>query len=173
MTAAKDNKHVTNFKKKHLQQGESVKTWGEGYIGNVMGKGKDTQHNGVLLVTDVRVAFYRKGLLGEVLENIPLKLITSIERKSMLGHRVIKLHTSHDDLAFKTFSKEAELNIIEAIEAGRGLKVDAPDIAVPVSAPAATSDPYEQLKKLSELKSVGIISEEEYQQKKEKLLQLI
>jgi len=169
MTAAKDNKHVTNFKKKHLQQGESVKTWGDGYIGNVMGKGKDTQHNGVLLVTDVRVAFYRKGLFGEVLENIPLKLITSIERKSMLGHRVIKLHTSHDDLAFKTFSKEAELNIIEAIEAGRGLKAVVPDIAAPV----ATNDPYEQLKKLSELKSAGIISEEEYLQKKEKLLQLI
>ncbi len=55
-----------------------------------MGSGKDAQQTGALIVTNVRVAFYRKGILGEVLENIPLKAITSIERKSLLGHRTIK-----------------------------------------------------------------------------------
>ncbi|MFK8260707.1 SHOCT domain-containing protein [Erwinia sp. AnSW2-5] len=165
----KTNKHVENFNKKHLQSGETAVAWAEGYIGSVMGKGKDTQHNGALIVTDVRVAFYRKGLLGEVIENIPLKSITSIERKSILGHRSIKMHTSHDDLEFKTYSKEGEIAVIDAIEAGRQLsgKPTASQTA------SATVDPYEQLKKLADLKDAGILSEEEFQDKKTKIMALI
>lgn len=165
----KDNKHVSKFEANHLNPGETVLRWGEGYIGKVMGQGKDKQHNGVLIVTGQRVAFYRKGFLGEVIETIPLKSITSIERKSTLGHRVIRIHTSHDDLEFKMFSKEAELALIEAIEAGRGVKTE-----TPATEPTLTGqDPYEQLKKLSDLKESGIISEEEFQTKKSKLMELI
>jgi hypothetical protein len=165
----KENKHVSKFEANHLNPGEAVLQWGEGYIGKVMGQGKDKQHNGVLIVTGQRVAFYRKGFLGEVIETIPLKSITSIERKSTLGHRVIRIHTSHDDLEFKMFSKDAELALIEAIEAGRGVKTE-----TPIAEPAMThQDPYEQLKKLSELKESGIISEEEFQAKKSKLMELI
>ncbi|MDU0846319.1 MAG: PH domain-containing protein [Enterobacter asburiae] len=164
-----DFNHVSKFEANHLNPGEAVLQWGEGYIGKVMGQGKDKQHNGVLIVTGQRVAFYRKGFLGEVIETIPLKSITSIERKSTLGHRVIRIHTSHDDLEFKMFSKDAELALIEAIEAGRGVKTE-----TPIAEPAMThQDPYEQLKKLSELKESGIISEEEFQAKKSKLMELI
>ncbi|HDR2890042.1 TPA: PH domain-containing protein [Enterobacter soli] len=165
----KENKHVNKFKSNHLNSGESVIAWAEGYIGKMMGSGKDTQHNGALIVTETRVAFYRKGFIGEVIETIPLKSITSIERKSTLGHRVIRVHTSHDDLEFKTFSKESELALVEAIENGRGLQTER---ATPEKS-AATNDPYEQLKKLSELKEAGIISDEEFQSKKNKLMELI
>ncbi|EKS6740474.1 PH domain-containing protein [Enterobacter ludwigii] len=165
----KDNKHVEKFRANHLNPGETVIQWGEGYIGKMMGNGKDRQHNGVLIVTGQRVAFYRKGFIGEVIETIPLKSITSIERKSTLGHRIIRIHTSHDDLEFKMFSKDSELTLINAIEAGRGGKTDTPAAAqTPVS-----QDPYEQLKKLSALKEDGIISEEEFQAKKSKLMELI
>lgn len=116
-----------------------------------MGQGKDKQHNGALIVTGQRVAFYRKGFLGEVIETIPLKSITSIERKSTLGHRVIRIHTSHDDLEFKMFSKDAELALIEAIEAGRGVKTE-----TPIAEPAMThQDPYEQLKSFPNSKRAG------------------
>lgn len=47
--------------------GEQIVAWGEGYIGEMMGKGKDAQHNGVLSITGSRAAFYRKGLFGEVI----------------------------------------------------------------------------------------------------------
>ncbi|WP_318464765.1 PH domain-containing protein [Photobacterium leiognathi] len=82
----KESKHVTKFREKHLKPNESVIAWGDGYIGEMMGSGDKTQHNGVLIVTETLVAFYRKGFIGEVLETIPLKSITSIERKSTLGH---------------------------------------------------------------------------------------
>lgn len=165
----KENKHVEKFRSNHLNSGESIIAWAEGYIGKMMGKGKDTQHNGVLIITEIRAAFYRKGLIGEMLETMPLKSITSIERKSTLGHRIIRMHTSHDDLEFKTFSKESELALVEAIENGRGLKPD----AVAPEKNTTSSDPFEQLKKLSELKEAGVITDEEFQAKKVKLMELI
>ena len=165
----KENKHVDKFKVNHLNSGESVIAWAEGYIGKMMGSGKDTQHNGALIVTETRVAFYRKGFIGEVIETIPLKSITSIERKSTLGHRIIRVHTSHDDLEFKTFSKESELALVEAIESGRGLKAE----TVAHGKNTASNDPFELLKKLSELKEAGVISDEEFQAKKIKLMDLI
>ncbi|PKF51125.1 SHOCT domain-containing protein [Enterovibrio nigricans] len=162
----KESKHVVKFKDRHLQSGESVLVWAEGYIGEMMGKGKDTQHNGVLMVTGSRVVFYRKGLLGEVLETIPLKAITSVERKSTLGHRVLRFHTSHDDLTFKTFAdKELEQRISDAVDSGR-YQTEHAKIEPQQSEP----DAVEKLKKLAELKEAGVITESEFNEKKEKLL---
>ncbi|WP_145560889.1 PH domain-containing protein [Yersinia mollaretii] len=148
----KENKHVIKFKSSHLKSGEKFVAWSDGYIGNVMGSGKNTQHNGVLIVTDLRVTFYRKGIIGEIIQNIPLKSITSIERKSTLGHRVIRLHTSHDDLEFKTFSKEGELQLIDAIESGRGLTVQ---LSVDtIKSEENNEDEFSKFKELAQLKEV-------------------
>ncbi|MGQ3671628.1 hypothetical protein ACT6QG_04450 [Xanthobacter sp. TB0136] len=54
-----------------------------------MGSGKETQQNGKFIATDQRIYFYLKGLLGEVLETIPLDNITSVEKRAMMGHRVL------------------------------------------------------------------------------------
>jgi hypothetical protein len=157
----KESKHQQAFLQNHLKPRESIVTWGEGYIGEMMGKGDKTQHNGVLLVTNERVAFYRKGFLGEVLETIPLKSITSVARRSILGYRTIRLHTSHDDLEFKTFDKAAEEALTKAIEEGRNAGA---------AAPPAAPDYLEMLKKLAELKEAGVVSEAEFQSKKAELL---
>ncbi|WP_261840947.1 SHOCT domain-containing protein [Aliamphritea ceti] len=161
---AKEPKHVTKYKERHLSDGESVIAWGEGYIGEALGKGDKAQQNGALVVTETLVAFYRKGFLGEILETMPLKNITSIERKSTMGHRTIRLHTSHDDLAFKTFQKDNEEAIVQAIEDGRS-KAGA--------SVKAESDGLDKLKKLAELRDAGVLSEAEFIDKKEKILEEI
>lgn len=164
---AKEPKHVKVFKDKHSKPGENVLAWAEGYIGEMMGKGDNAQHNGVLIVSESRVIFYRKGILGEVLETIPLKSITSVERKSMLGHRVIRIHASHDDLTFKTFNKDGESSLIEAIEAGRSQESTSHQ-----SQPQTQdSDPIEKLKKLGELKESGVLTQEEFDAKKVQILE--
>lgn len=157
----KESKHVVAFRKRHLKQGENIVAWGKGYIGEMMGKGDDAQENGVLLISGERVAFYRKGLLGEVIETIPLKAITSIERKSLLGHRTIRIHTSHDALEFKTFDKATEQALVQAIENGRSSTAANP--------PQATNS-LEMLHKLAELRAAGVITEDEFQSKKAALL---
>lgn len=162
----KDNKHLTAFKKSHLRSGESIKAIGQGYIGNAMGSGKDKQHNGVLIVTESKVTFYRKGFIGEVIQNIPIKSITSIERKSTLGHRSIKIHTSHDDLEFKTFDKSAEIILIDMIEAGRNL--DAVNAHLIDNAPI--EDNYLKLKSLTKMKDEGLITDFEFSEKRKEIL---
>jgi len=156
------NKHLEAFTQKHLKPAESLIVWGEGYIGEMMGKGKDTQHNGILLVTADRVIFYRKGFFGEVIESVPLKTITSIERKSLLGHHTVQLHTSHDALSFKTFKKPDEEALVQAIESGRALGTH--------SQSTTSSPALEAIRQLGELRASGVLTEEEFQNKKSVLL---
>jgi len=158
------SKHVTKFEEKHKKPTENLVATAEGYIGEMMGKGKNKQENGALIVTDSRVVFYRAGIFGEVIETIPIKNITSIERKSILGHRTIVIHTSNDELAFKTFDKDNETTLVEAIESGRN--IDNPTTKQPASSPDAT----ETLRKLSELKQSGILSDAEFETKKAEIL---
>lgn len=158
-----ETKHVRFFKEK-LKPGEEIKIFLEGYIGEIMGKGKETQHNGNLIITNERVIFYRKGILGEVLETIPVYKITSVEHISLMGHRVLTIHTSHDSLKFKTFEDkvlfEKAYNILESQR------------ETPPS-DSQKNDPLDQIKKLSELYEAGAISKEEFEEKKAKLLDQI
>lgn len=160
-----ESKHVIKFRKAHLRPSESIVAWGDGYVGEMMGSGSKTQHNGALIVTNERVAFYRKGILGEILETIPLERITSIERQSMMGHRTIRMHTSHDQLEFKTFEKDKEQQLTDAIEAGRENSSSKTQQQI-----SQEPDPMVALKKLGELKELGVITEEEFQEKKAVLL---
>lgn len=158
------NKQIDAFTKKHLKPSEAIAAWGEGYIGEMMGSGKDRQHNGVLIVTAERVVFYKSSMFGEVIESIPLKSITSIERKSLMGHNTLRMHTSHDDLAFKSFKKEDLEALVNAVEAGR--------TTTPPSAPAPAQAPdsLDMLKKLGELKDAGVLTAAEFEAKKAELL---
>lgn len=113
------SKHVVKFREAHLQPSEEIVAWGEGYIGEMMGSGDKTQHNGVLIITNERVVFYRKGIFGEVLQTIPLNKITSIKRTSTMFHRRVCINASQDKLDFKTFDKKKEQEVVAAIEARR------------------------------------------------------
>jgi hypothetical protein len=63
-----------------LYKGEQIISSSEGYIGKMMGSGKDTQYNGELILTDQRLVFYAKRvfLSPEVYKSMPLKQISSI-----------------------------------------------------------------------------------------------
>jgi len=162
-----ETKHVTAFRQGHLKHGETVQFFLEGWIGEVMGKGDKTQHNGMFILTNERACFYRKGFLGEVLETIPLRRLSSVETRSLMGYRVLRLHTSHDDLAFKTFeAKDLFDRVYARIEELR--HVDAASAAS--AAPSAQDGPLEQLKKLGELRDAGILTDAEFAAKKAELL---
>ena len=163
---AAEPKHVKKFRDKHLQSGEQVIAWGEGYIGKMLGSGKDAEKSGVLIVTGSRVVFYRAGIFGEVNESIPLKALTSIERKSFLGHRTIRMHTSHDALEFKSFKKDQDQALVDAIETGRS------HAALPAETKdqQPSTDTVAALSKLAGLKAAGVLTDEEFNTKKAELL---
>ena len=95
------------FRQEKLKPGETVEAHLEGWIGEMMGHGDKAQHNGQFVLTNERACFYRKGFLGEVFETVPLSKITSVETLSRMRYRVLRLHTSHDELSFKTFESKA------------------------------------------------------------------
>lgn len=77
----------------------------------MMGTGKDKQYNGALILTNERLAFVQKGLVGEIFQTLPFEKVTSIETRSFMGYRMIAFHTSHDDLTFKTFERVRAFHI--------------------------------------------------------------
>jgi hypothetical protein len=152
----KESKHILEFTAHHAGPTEDVIAYCTGFLY----KGDKLQNDGVLIVTNSRVAFYRKGITGEIFESIPIKNITSIERKApMLGLRSITLHTSHDSLEFRAGDKSAEAEVAEAIERVR----------------SAGDKPsgLDSLSKLAELKAAGILTEEEFNAKKKQILSTI
>lgn len=109
------SKHIRFFRSAYLESDETILATAPGWIGKMMGSGDDTQHNGELIVTTRQVVFYRKGLMGEVFETIPIKGISSIHRKSFVGCHTITLHTSHKALEFKSFDGNALLAVTNLV----------------------------------------------------------
>lgn len=162
---SKEPKFVTRYREAHLADDETILEWAEGYIGEMMGRGDKTQHNGVLIVTNKQVIFYRKGLFGEVLQTLPLHSLTSVERKSMMGQQVLELHAVHDSLKFKTFIKNAMNVLYDAIQKQR-----LPTDSTTPAAEKQIGDPTTMLYKLAELRDAGILSAAEYESKKQEIL---
>ena len=158
--------HLYAFRSSRLKDGEEIVGYLKGWIGEVLGTGDKTQRHGQFILTNMRVCFYRKGVFGEVLETIPLEKITSVETLSRLGYRVLRLHTSNDELAFKTFERRGVFDeVYESLEATRDSLKAASD-----ANPTAVSIP-EQIKQLAELRDAGVLTDEEFTTKKAELLQ--
>lgn len=161
-----ENKHVEHFRTGKLKPGEKIELHLEGWIGEMMGTGDKTQRNGQFVLTNERACFYRKGILGEVFESVPLSKITSIETLSRMGYRVLRLHTSHDELAFKTFeSKELFDQVHDRIEDLRHRPTKSE--SMPLESPGNV---FDQLRRLGELRAAGVVTEDEFRAKKQALL---
>lgn len=162
----KEISHYLYFTASKLQAGEVPLLFLEGWIGEVMGKGKDTQHNGCFILTNRRAVFCRKGLLGDVFQAMPLEKISSVETRTTMGRRILALHASHDDLTFKTF-EAADLfeQVYNRIESLRAAKPDA--------APEIAKSPVELIKQLGDLRAAGLLSDAEFEAKKQDLLSKI
>lgn len=165
-------KEYSDYKKfceKQLQQGETIKTWGTGYIGEMMGSGDNRQYNGCLIITDRRVVFYSKGWLSEVFEEIPHTKISSIESKKIMGHTTLSIHTSGNTLKFKSLVPEEAKWLQDKVNELKGSN----NTMTSSSSLAEPEDAFKKLEKLADLKIKGIISEDEFQVKKAELLKQV
>ncbi|MBE0530265.1 MAG: PH domain-containing protein [Rhodospirillales bacterium] len=153
---------VRKFRENKLEGGEEIQAFCGGWVGEMLGNGDKSLHNGALILTNKRIAFYCKAFFKEVFEQIPLDRITSVETKSLLGHHQATFHTSHNALVFKCLAGGAQLDpIVKATQNAAGK---------PGKAETAPESPLDTLKKLSELRDAGLLSEEEFAGKKAELL---
>ena len=124
------------------------------------------QHDGQFVLTNKRACFYSEAPFEEIFETIPLSKITSVETSSLMGYRVLRVHTAHDDLEFKTLeSKDLFDNVVANLER---LRNEPTGYFV---APTASADVVaDQIKKLSELRDAGLLTNDEFNTKKAELL---
>jgi hypothetical protein len=126
-----------------------------------------------LAVTDSRIVFYPKG--GGFLESFrktnPISLfydqIVAVQGRKGIALGEIEVSTKDRIIRFKDMSKgdvDQIANMIQRLKS----KATAQGVASP-----ETSSTFDQLKKLAELKQTGAITEEEYQEKRKKLMDII
>jgi PH (Pleckstrin Homology) domain-containing protein/putative oligomerization/nucleic acid binding protein len=134
----------------------------------IVGQGQYEKKQGLIVLTNERLFFFEKSLLGQTVEDFSLRAITSLETGKMTGERLV-VHVSGNRSEIKgMFRGQAD----EIVRQFRTLKTDqeAPAIATP-AAPAG--DPLAKLEKLAAPRDSGIISAEEFDQKKAELIERI
>lgn len=162
------DKHLQFFTSKKMRVGENVETSVKGYVSGKKKDSKDALMTGRLILTDQRVCFYRKGIIGEKFESIDLANITSIESTSMMGHRSVKLYSTHNDLTFNSFKSKEEFDpVVSHIE--QSMNAARTPQANPVTT-SLDSSPTSQLEKLAALHKSGILTAEEFTAKKADIL---
>jgi len=157
---------LTRKAKEHLELGEEIIIGIKGsYETKILGN--DSTRSGILLATNKRIIFYAKKLTGYDLEVFPYSTITSIEMgKGILGHK-ITFFASGNKATLKWIKEGDFQKFVSEVKNRIGKKEEAEAISEPVV------DIPTQIKKLSELKDQGILTEEEFETKKKELLDKI
>ena len=142
----------------HLYEEETVRFIAQGTYEN---------DQGILVLTDVRLLFLFRGVMRQRKEDFPLRLISSVQTKSGWGTGEIKVWVSGNSASISGIVKSDLEPLADAVRQGI-----ATQHAAPPTAPSAESadDPYEALRKLASLRDAGVLTEEEFETKKQDLL---
>jgi len=150
--------------KEQLDSSETIKSSVFGsYEGKLMGN--DTIRSGVFAATENRVVFFSKKLFGFEMESFLFKNISSIEKsKGLMGHS-ITINSSGNNVKMKWIQKGDVEKFTEFVNSNLGgASSTAPQQNI------TENDIPSQIKKLSELLEQGILTEEEFSNKKKQLL---
>jgi len=149
----------------HLDQCETIKASVFGvYECKIMGA--DTIRNGIFVATENRIVFFAKKLMGYDLEVFPFENITSIEQsKGIMGHK-ITFFASGNKSTIKWINEGNVDQFYNYVNSMIGKHKNREQIVHSV----AVDDIPTQIKKLSDLKDAGILTEEQFEKKKIELL---
>lgn len=148
--------------KEHLEENEELKSSLFGsYECKIMGS--DSVRNGVFVATDKRIVFFAKKLMGYDLESFPYENISSLEKsKGMMGHS-ITFFASGNKAKMKWINQGDVDEFTDYVNSKIGKKGSSLN-------PDKVDDIPSQIRKLSELRDQGILTEDEFTQKKTELL---
>jgi hypothetical protein len=137
----------------------------------VLGQGQYEKKQGLVVLTDQRLFFFEKSVLGqETVEEFSLKSISSMETgKKMTGERLV-VHVSGNRSEIKGMLHGQADEISREFHK---LQSEHAQQAAPVATTVAADDPLAQLERLATLREKGILSEEEFEQKKTELMERI
>ena len=140
----------------HLHDGEVVADMAAGTYGG---------GTGLFVLTDQRLFFLRDGWTGATHEDFPLERITTVGFTSRFGTGAVAIHAS---------GNTAEITSVISADGKRiaatARKVAGPNHVASAESSDSSADPMDQLKKLGELKDLGILTLKEFEEKKKILL---
>jgi hypothetical protein len=144
----------------HLWEGEYVEA---------MTKGAYGRGTGLVVLTDRRLLFIFEGLMGSSSEDFPLDRISSVQWSSGVVLGKIIVFASGNKAEIKNVNKDDGKEITDRIRH----RLSAPLPVAPPGAslaPVNTSDVYDQLRRLGELRDSGVLTPQEFETKKAELL---
>lgn len=161
---SKKMKKLIEHSKAHLDPDEEI-------LHSVLGAyeteilGNDTVRNGVFLATNKRLVFYAKKLTGYELESFPYENISSFEAsKGLMGH-ALSFFASGNKVKMKWINDGDIEGFLQYVRKRTGKKSESTK-----TENSNAKSVVDQLKELAELKEQGILTEEEFQQQKQKIL---
>ncbi len=132
-----------------------------------LAQGTYNNGQGILVSTNRRLLFVDKGMLyGLKVEDFPLDKITSIQYETGLLLGEIKIHTSGNIAKIENVEKVSARSFAEFVRD----KLSQPKENT-MTTLISTPNVLDQLEKLAKLKENGILSDEEFNEQKKKLLE--
>ncbi|MGW5052556.1 PH domain-containing protein [Actinokineospora sp. NPDC004072] len=157
--AGREIKRLTN----HLWEGESVRLMAAGRYGG---------GTGLVALTDRRLLFIMDGFTRQTIEDFPLDKISSVQWASGMVFGTLTVFASGNKAEIDQMDKKDGKQISDTVRADlAGAAAPPPPPTSPSPSPTAdTPDVYEQLRKLGELRDLGVLTPDEFNQKKQELL---
>lgn len=168
------NKHLITFKESKLNKGEQIICVVEVYYQNFNKSAKFDLYKGVLIITEQRVAFYAKSSLinKEIYKSMPLRQISSIEYTGGWFSKKMKLVTNNDQIDFSFLDGKHVIQEFQKTLESKREEIMNSTNSEPAAVITVESIP-DQIKKLAELKDLGILTADEFDLKKQHLLDKI
>jgi PH (Pleckstrin Homology) domain-containing protein/putative oligomerization/nucleic acid binding protein len=123
---------------------------------------------GLVVLTDRRLLFVKDGMTRQVTEDFPLDKVSSVQWSAGLAVGTLTIFASGNKAEIRSMNKKDGKQVADA--ARDRLNNKAPQPAAPTAPPAGGTDVYEQLRKLGELHDAGILTPDEFNTKKQELL---
>lgn len=132
-------------------------------------QGMYNNKQGVLVATSLRLIFIDKGLLyGLSVEDFPYDKISSIQYETKMMFGKITIYTSGNKATIEQIDKKQTRDFAEYVRNKISKNGNKPDVSKEKSTPP--DDVVTQLERLAKLKEQGILSQDEFDAQKQKIL---
>ncbi|TCO50744.1 PH domain-containing protein [Actinocrispum wychmicini] len=147
----------------YLWEGEQVELMASGTYGPGVG---------LVVLTDRRLLFLKDGVMRQVTEDFPLDKVSSVQWSAGLALGSFTIFASGNKAEIKSINKKDGKQIADAARERLANRAH-PNPSTPPAVTAvhgSTGDVYEQLRKLGELHEAGVLTADEFNTKKQELL---
>jgi len=125
--------------------------------------------NGILVATNKRLIFVDKGVFSLKVEDFPYDKISSFQYSTGMLMGGIEIYASGNKAEIKSIAKDQVKPFCEYVRAR--ITKTSPHASMPQAPVAATKDSViDQLERLAKLKDQGILTDEEFKEQKQKIL---